>query len=416
MNSNAAGMTPKQILHYCSVVGLVWTLCTCLFYSNLVPRVLLYGGLSLFIISWLIEFVVDQRWKTKPTKEWFFFGLLIVFYLWAFLYRPWDGQVYFHHHMEQRLPLLAFGIVGLFGLNERHSRATLINAMVVMSVGSIVFLFLKTGWQEVLSPDRVFLLSETRIHYLNAHMGYNFFLNSTLIGMWYLLFHAERKPVLWQKIAYPISALIIFAALLCSDGRSGFFMGLAIIGLMTIIEIYRYKKWIAIGCSVVVVAGMLVLSALHPRISAQSISYDLRYSYWKSAFELIEQKPLFGYGMSNAQEAFDQVNMKYVSEWERQYWTVEHTHYVDCHNQFIQTTLEYGIVGLILLLAIYLSPLFICWGKREWWLAFFFTLISLGQSLFDMFLTGRFNMIYCILLLMTLRIKDDYQSSPSHAA
>ena len=120
--------------------------------------------------------------------------------------------------------------------------------------------------------------------------------------------------------------------------------------------------------------------------------------------------------MSNAQEAFDQVNMKYVSEWERQYWTVEHTHYVDCHNQFIQTTLEYGIVGLILLLAIYLSPLFICWGKREWWLAFFFTLISLGQSLFDMFLTGRFNTIYCILLLMTLRIKDDYQSSPSHAA
>ena len=60
-------------------------------------------------------------------------------------------------------------------------------------------------------------------------MGYNFFLNSTLIGMWYLLFQGERKPALWQKIAYPLTALLIFGMLLLSDGRSGFFMGLAII-------------------------------------------------------------------------------------------------------------------------------------------------------------------------------------------
>jgi len=35
----------------------------------------------------------------------------------------------------------------------------------------------------------------------------------------------------------------------------------------------------------------------------------------------------------------------------------------------------------------------------------------MGQSIFDMFLTGRLNMIYCILLLMTIRIKNDYRTS-----
>lgn len=401
----------KTILQSCSVFGLVWTLCVCLFYTDLVPNVLLYAGLVLFLVSWTIESILDHRWQTKPTREWIFYGLLIVFYLWAFLYWPWDGKVYFRHHAEQRLPLLAFGLVGLFGVNNRHSRAALINAMVVMSVGSVAFLIFKTGWDNaILSPDRTTMIADTRVQYINAHMGYNFFLNSTLIGMWYLLFHADRNPQLWQKISYPIAAVIIFYTLLCSDGRSGFFMGLVIVGMMSFIEIYRWRKWAAICYAVVAIVCIIAVTALHPRISTEKLSTNLRYSYWQVADELIQEKPIFGYGMSRAQEEFDKVNMKYVAEEIKFYWTVENTHYVDCHSQYIQSTLEYGIVGLLLLLAIYLSPLFICWGKREWWLAFFFTLISMGQSLFDMFLTGRFSMIYCILLLMTISIKQDYRT------
>lgn len=409
VSSGVAGM-----LTNCSAFGLVWTLCVCLFYSNLVPNAILYGGLVLFLVCWFIEFVLERRWQTNPNREWLFYGLLIVFYLWAFLYCPWDGDVYFQHHLEQRLPLLAFGIVGLFGLNDRFSKAAMINAMVVMSVSSVLFLVFKTGWFALLhTSSRSWLLSVTRIQYINAHMGYNFFLISTLIGMWYLLFHAERKPLLWQKIIYPIAACIIFSALIYSDGRSGFFMGLAIIGMMSIVEIYRWRKWVGTGYAVIALSVIVAVTTLHPRISSTSLTTDLRYSFWKAAGELIQEKPILGYGMSRAQEEFDQVNMKYTSEEIRMYWTELHTHYVDCHNQYIQTTLEYGVIGLLLLLAIYLMPLYICWKKREWWLVFFFTFISMGQSLFDMFLTGRFNMIYCILMLMAISIKKDYRTNSS---
>ena len=409
---NCASSGVAGMLTNCTGFGLVWTLCVTLFYSNLVPNVLLYGGLALFLVCWIIEFVLERRWQTKPKREWLFYGLLIVFYLWAFLYWPWDGKVYFQHHLEQRLPLLAFGIVGLFGLSNRFSKAVMINAMVIMSVSSVLFLVFKTGWHELLhSTCRSWLLSVTRIQYINAHMGYNFFLNSTLIGMWYLLFHAERKPLLWQKIVYPIAACIIFAALIFSDGRSGFFMSLAIIGMMSIVEIYHWRKWVGIGYAVIALSAILAVTTLHPRISSTALTTDLRFSYWKSAGELIREKPILGYGMSRAQEEFDQVNMKYTSEAARSYWTEQHSHYVDCHNQYIQTTLEYGIIGLLLLLAIYLMPLYICWKRREWWLALFFTLISMGQSLFDMFLTGRFNLIYCILMLMVISIKKDYRTN-----
>ncbi len=70
---------PKAILQYGSVFGLIWTLCTCLFYTNLVPRPILYGGLALFLVCWLIELIIDRLWCTKPTREWVFFGLMIAF-------------------------------------------------------------------------------------------------------------------------------------------------------------------------------------------------------------------------------------------------------------------------------------------------------------------------------------------------
>lgn len=411
----------KNALHYTNIFGLLWMLVISLFHVTM-PRWLLFGGLYVFGVTFLVEIFAEKRWHSvRPDKEWLHYGLLILFFCWGFLYYPWDGSVYFHHHTEQRLPLLAMGVIGLIGLNNRYSRAMLVNTMVITSVCSVLFLIFKAGWHNVLfSPDRILLVSENRIRFVSSHMVFNFFLNSTLIGMWYLLFHADRKPAVWQTIVYSLSAVLIFGALLLSEGRSGFFMGLALVGTMAVIEVCRWNKWAGTAMSVFAIAVVVILCALHPRISSETLSGDLRYAYWKSAFELIEEKPLFGYGISHAQEEFDKVNMKYVDEGNRYYWTVLNHHYIDCHNQFIQSTLEFGVVGLLLILAIYLSPLYICWGKREWRLAVFFTLISIGQSLFDMFLTGQFNILYGILFLMTIKIKDDYssptQSAPSSAS
>lgn len=401
----------RNIVHYSNIFGFLWTLCISMFHINM-PRWVLFGGIYLFVATWLIEVFAEKRWRElRPCKEWIHYAALLVLFVLGFIYAPWDGNVYFHHHTEQRIPLLAFGVIGFLGINKRYSRALVINTMVVVCVASIIFLLFKTGWQELLfSPSRSELIAFQRIKYINSHMMYDFYLNSTLIGMWYLLFHADRKPALWQIIVYAFAAVMIFGMLLVSEGRSGFMIGLAIIGLMTVIEICRLNKRIGIGVSFCTLVLLFSLSALHPRISRQTIEHDLRYAYWKSAFELIGEKPVLGYGISHAQEAFDQVNMKYVTiEDERQY-LLSSTRYNDCHNQYIQSLLEFGILGLLTVLVIYLSPLFICWGKREWWLAFFFTLISMGQSLFDMFLTGQFNILYGLLFLMAMKFKDDYLS------
>ena len=411
--------TLKSILHYTNIVGLLWTLCLCIVNISL-PRWVLLTGLYIFFATWLIEVIWERRWQTKPNREWLFFGLLILFFLLAFLYWPWDGNhIYFHHHIEQRLPLLGFGIVGLFGLNKHYSRATIINTMILLSVFSVLYVATRAGWHHLIhSHWRAWYFTDARNKFVNAHMWYDFFLNSTLIGIWYLLFQSERKPALWQKITYPLAAIIMLVALYFSEGRTGFFTAFALLGIMLIIAAFKRTQWLGYVITVIASVALIGISTTHQRMSKQDLTGDLRYAYWKAAAELIEQKPVLGYGMSRAQEEFDQVNIKYADESFMEYLRpVRDTHYIDCHNQYIQTTLEYGFVGLILLLAIYLSPIWITFGKKGWGLALFYTLISMGQSLFDMFITGgRFNTLYCILMLLAISVKDDYLCSDPHEA
>ena len=110
--------------------------------------------------------------------------------------------------------------------------------------------------------------------------------------------------------------------------------------------------------------------------------------------------------MSRAQEMYDTVNYKYCSPEYTAYVTANQPMFTDSHNQYIQTALEFGIIGLILLLFIYGAPIFICKkGRRAF--AFFICALCAYQSLFDMFITGQFCTLFCLMMLILLRVDDD---------
>ena len=105
---------PKTILQYLNIAGFLWTLCISMFHIS-IPRWLLYGGIYLFVATWVIEIFVEKRWQqVKPDAQWIHYGALILLFCLGFIYAPWDGDVYFHHHAEQRIPLIAFGLIGIF--------------------------------------------------------------------------------------------------------------------------------------------------------------------------------------------------------------------------------------------------------------------------------------------------------------
>lgn len=75
----------------------------------------------------------------------------------------------------------------------------------------------------------------------------------------------------------------------------------------------------------------------------------LRVTTWISAVELIKEKPLLGYGLRGANEAL-------VSRYREIDFQPGIAERFNSHNQFMETTLRSGIIGLILLLAVLAVP------------------------------------------------------------
>lgn len=396
----------NRILNYINVFGFVWVLVTCIFHFIDLPYWFTYGGMYTFCTTWCLECVVEKRWRNwTMSREKYFYVLLLIFFVVGICYYPWDGTVYFKHHTELRYPLLGVGIVGLFGVNELYSKKLIFRTMVIISVASVLFLYMHCGLENLIhSSNRIFLLAEARKTYVNAHMGFNYFLNVSLMGLWYLIFHTDEKRR-WLQAFYVLAGLVILSALFLSDGRSGLGMGLLVMLALLVYELWQHSH---AGAIILMVAGLSFstwMLTTHPRISNGSLNSELRFCYWHSALDLIKDRPIHGYGVSTAQEEFDKVNMQYVPEHCLYFWNTREEHYIDSHNQYIQTTLEFGLLGLLLLLTIYLIPIWLVDNDGRI-ITIAIAALSIGQSMVDIFITGQFALIYGLMMLTCLSMHD----------
>lgn len=77
---------------------------------------------------------------------------------------------------------------------------------------------------------------------------------------------------------------------------------------------------------------------------------SFRLEKWKSAWKLIKRSPLIGYGTGDVQ---DQLNLQYQLDNHPQLYNY------DVHNQYLQTTLAQGLIGLFALVLLLFAPLLV---------------------------------------------------------
>lgn len=396
------GVNILNLLAYC------WLVVRVLFWSVDLPYWFAYGGFYLFFLSFIAEVFLEKRWDNiRWDKKTIYFCCIVCFFILGFIYAPFDGRDYFWHHMESRYPLFGFSVVGIFGLNKYYKLSYLFKTMIVTSVVAILFIFFKVGIVEfIMSPNRNFLFTQARIENVNAHMGFNLFLNVSLVGIWYICSSSWRRIPRYTRYLYVFAMCIIFFVLSISEGRSGFLASIFLLCSFLAVEVWRRRKFLGFVMALLLPLVLAFAASQHTRISHNAIGSEPRLAFWHSAFELIEKKPILGYGISNAQVAFDHVNMKYTTPAYREYWTKQELWFIDTHNQYLQTTLEFGLVGLLLLLLIYFGPIGIVESKRRL-LCLYLCGLCAYQSVFDMFITGQFCLFFCLLTLAVLRTKND---------
>jgi O-antigen ligase len=363
--------------------------------------------LYVFFTSYIIEIFADKKYKDfKWDKTRLFFVCLISFFLLAFIYMPFEHFNQFRYTLiERRLSLLGFGIVGLFGTNSLFKFKYFLYAFIITSVVAISVVFYHLNIFEFIHrADRSDLFTNARISYVNNHMKFNFYLNISLISIWYLIKKHWSTISVW-KVAFIVPTLtLIMYVLSITEGRSGFIAGIFL--MLSFVFIELFNRWKVIGVVSVLLFPILfvLLVSNQRRMTDEKVKHEPRLFLWQSGINVIKEKPIFGYGISDAQVAYKTQRIKYQEKELADYFNQYKL--VDSHDQYIQTTMEAGIPGLILLIFLYIFPIFIS-DKRRLFFTIFVVVLCLFQSVFDIFLTGTFSLLFGMLMIMILRTKSE---------
>lgn len=400
------------VVHWFNLLAALFLTATMMFEFVDVPWGLLPH--YLFFISYLVEFFLDRKWQTaKLDKTSIYFIGVLLFFLLAVMYYPFDSNTYFKVLLERRYALAGFAFVGFFGVNEKYKMSYFLNVFIATSLVVIFYLlFVRIGFLEFIQSDqKALLFNRTRTAYVNQHMGFNLFLDLSLVGIWYFLKTSWRKLAIWKRSLYFVVASFFLYFLLISEGRAGFLITIFLFCAIIAFELWHKYPKLGLFIALFMVVASIGFASQHQRIRNMRIEGDPRVFLWQSAWTVIKEKPLLGHGISTAQEHFNiERERNQTSSFEYEVKTMWPDVIIDSHNQVTQTWMEFGLLGVCFLMYLWLSPLLIVDKKRR-----LFTLLMLllcvNQAMFNPFITGSSSALFGVITLLLLRVPNNLSLS-----
>ena len=241
----------------------------------------------------------------------------------------------------------------------------------------------------------------------HATQGMIFSATLFLMGM-ILLFKKHMLPIrsLWiLGFILPILGALVYM----TPGRSGY-LAFMVVTIYFGYLLFREKHYKILSLVLFLSSTLLLTSPLvRDRIelgikemqhhadsaSIEANSIGDRMTIWKNTIELIQDRPLLGFGTGSFEEAYSE-KIKDNPEWEKQ---LKH----DPHNQFLKIWAEMGMLGLMVFLSMLASSLFQKSSKMYFHLGIGVLLAwcatSLFNSHFSTFTEGRFIYIWLGIML-----------------
>ncbi len=360
-------------------------------------------AMAFFIVTYIADVILTRRYmKVATGYRLLYFSVMLALFLLGFVYLPFSHtDVWFKPMMELRLPLLIFSIVGLFGFNSKHRFSYFVHFMPLLAFLYALYVFAGINLGDFFShgADRSYLFQMARVERLNQHMKYNFFMNTAVLCfVWIFVGYKFSKL---KALCYTLLIAIPVYTLFITEGRSGFLAFVMVCVSVILYYTIKFRKWILLGVYLFLFLGAAAYSLTTKwRLAPEHVKAEPRLFLWRDvAFPLISQEPVTGYGVSDAQAETMRLKDEKLPPELDFLWTPDDR--VDVHNQYMQTGLEFGVIGEILLLFLYIFPIALVSGKRRAFMIVF-VMLSMWQSFFDLFLMGQFGIMFCLTVILTL--------------
>ncbi|NLA48873.1 MAG: O-antigen ligase family protein [Bacteroidales bacterium] len=399
------------------------------------------GFWSLFATLFLLSF--PRSWSLYTLGSMLFTGLLIWVIDFANIFRQLlkvryivlPAVVYFIIHLisilhqnaglpllENRLMFLLIPILGFPIFRSRHAGekvSSLFYGYVAGITGISIFLLIRIAWLIWSDfPGGVSFfswLNQDELSYLS--IGFSVLENPSYLAMkinWVLilLLFSGRLPALRSGLVFVIT-LFLSAALLFAASKAGLTIWFIVILAFLIINLGKIIRNKILYCGVIV---LFILAAITMSMRIQRVNdfilttksrignenfqwknLDQRTRVWYSAIQIIKMKPVFGTGLSKAEESL-------VDEYIKNGFNDEAELRLNSHNQFLEAQMTFGIAGTISLITMLSIPFFM--RRRTYFpgLTKFFILLFSFQLVFESMLNRQWGIMFFLLFYFILSI------------
>lgn len=336
------------------------------------------------LTGYILYLIFNRQWEVwKWTSgKWVYVTMIA---LWAMLplrqlFDPTPPTWYYWHQLHCHHWFLFVGIVGLLGATDKirlwHVALTMLATSIFMLVHCGYLYFGTTEFEGMMPLMRMKFLREAHI---NSHMVMDLYVNTALI----LGFAIYRSlPRIGHKLLLALAMVLSWLLIWLSDGRIGMFTSLIVISVGLTYLLYSRNKYAGIAAAVVLALISVVAMLQRPRMAHDEVATDPRFVVWDYSVRMAKEKPICGYGMSSLSEQY--VERAYtdsamyagyvekiilpIPEFAVQGKTMS-THHP--HNAFLMYWLAIGIIGVVLLCALFVTGAMIPSGENRLFLWLF---------------------------------------------
>lgn len=319
--------------------------------KNLILKV----GLSLLVILFAISLARCKKIEgmlTKNTLKATLIFLLILALAEAVAIRQnvsfW-GSYFRQGGILSMLNYIALFLGCLSIFVEKKARIFILKAVVLSGIVSAVYAIAQHFGFDFFTPDHTAIFEKRSF----AGMG-----NPTALGA-FLLFPIGAQVIALSE-AKGASArtkgftglLLMIVALVLTRNRASI-LGLLSVGFLFLFKkIWEKPKWRMVG----IAASLLALLAFGLVYGNNTRSLSSRMSTWRSSIDIIQERPIFGYGPESFDVLFERAVRPEFFQFE------DYKNLVDRpHNEFLQMWIEFGLGGTVFYLGIWAALLILFW-------------------------------------------------------
>lgn len=360
--------------------------------------------LILWFLLWLLKGSYFQNFK-KNKKLWFFVPIILFYLLHIAGLINTTNQASGQFDLEVKLSLVFFPLVLVCAGTYTNNRFNKILGVFIVGnlIASVICIFV-AFYRSVYFIDGSFSFNPIAERLFEGRMisEFNFFyerfscLNHTSYFSMYLAFSIVTlnyfidnniyfgKPAL-KKVYYmliPFFLLIIFLI----SSKAGIAIVIFLMIIITFMRIIKKRSWINFLMLFLIIIFSVIAVKFNTRITTgvsqikatisksennNSKLQNDRFLIWEKSMEIIKDNFVFGVGTGDYTDELMKVFKKYNME-------EAYAHQYNSHNQFLDTFIGLGIIGLINLIFLFIYPCIYAIRRKQYLFIYFLLIININ--------------------------------------